>query len=154
MDKKFNIVDLNERKLDLNRKIYLQGEDDENVKINTHEIMKAREFLMEKSNLLEYKDRINLVTSYLDQERQRDKSFNIFYLIFTKAFDFVLTYDRVDDLREAFVRYLNMIYGYRNRKLRSSSRGMVENEQLLNNIKVQSLDVQSLIFSKAQDKNR
>ena len=116
--------------------------------------MKAREFLMEKSNLLEYKDRINLVTSYLDQERQRDKSFNIFYLIFTKAFDFVLTYDRVDDLREAFVRYLNMIYGYRNRKLRSSSRGMVENEQLLNNIKVQSLDVQSLIFSKAQDKNR
>lgn len=154
MDKKFNIIDLNERKLDLNRKIYLQGEDDENVKINTHEIMKAREFLMEKSNLLEYKDRINLVTSYLDQERQRDKSFNIFYLIFTKAFDFVLTYDRVDDLREAFVRYLNMIYGYRNRKLRSSSRGMVENEQLLNNIKVQSLDVQSLIFSKAQDKNR
>ena len=154
MDKKFNIIDLNERKLDLNRKIYLQGEDDENVKINTHEIMKAREFLMEKSNLLEYKDRINLVTSYLDQERQRDKSFNIFYLIFKKAFDFVLTYDRVDDLREAFVRYLNMIYGYRNRKLRSSSRGMVENEQLLNNIKVQSLDVQSLIFSKAQDKNR
>ena len=154
MDKKFNIIDLNERKLDLNRKIYLQGEDDENVKINTHEIMKAREFLMEKSNLLEYKDRINLVTSYLEQERQRDKSFNIFYLIFTKAFDFVLTYDRVDDLREAFVRYLNMIYGYRNRKLRSSSRGMVENEQLLNNIKVQSLDVQSLIFSKAQDKNR
>ena len=154
MDKKFNIIDLNERKLDLNRKIYLQGEDDENVKINTHEIMKAREFLMEKSNLLEYKDRINLVTSYLDQERQRDKSFNIFYLIFTKAFDFVLTYDRVDDLREAFVRYLNMIYGYRNRKLRSSSRGMVGNKQLLNNIKVQSLDVQSLIFSKAQDKNR
>ena len=154
MDKKFNIIDLNERKLDLNRKIYLQGEDDENVKINTHEIMKAREFLMEKSNLLEYKDRINLVTSYLDQERQRDKSFNIFYLIFTKAFDFVLTYDQVDDLREAFVRYLNMIYGYRNRKLRSSSRGMVGNEQLLNNIKVQSLDVQSLIFSKAQDKNR
>ena len=154
MDKKFNIIDLNERKLDLNRKIYLQGEDDENVKINTHEIMKAREFLMEKSNLLEYKERINLVTSYLDQERQRDKSFNIFYLIFTKAFDFVLTYDRVDDLREAFVRYLNMIYGYRNRKLRSSSRGMVGNEQLLNNIKVQSLDVQSLIFSKAQDKNR
>lgn len=154
MDKKFNIIDLNERKLDLNRKIYLQGEDDENVKINTHEIMKAREFLMEKSNLLEYKDRINLVTSYLDQERQRDKSFNIFYLIFTKAFDFVLTYDRVDDLREAFVRYLNMIYGYRNRKLRSSSREMVGNEQLLNNIKVQSLDVQSLIFSKAQDKNR
>lgn len=154
MDKKFNIIDLNERKLDLNRKIYLQGEDDENVKINTHEIMKAREFLMEKSNLLEYKDRINLVTSYLDQERHRDKSFNIFYLIFTKAFDFVLTYDRVDDLREAFVRYLNMIYGYRNRKLRSSSREMVGNEQLLNNIKVQSLDVQSLIFSKAQDKNR
>ena len=154
MDKKFNIIDLNERKLDLNRKIYLQGEDDENVKINTHEIMKAREFLMEKSNLLEYKDRINLVTSYLDQERQRDKSFNIFYLIFTKAFDFVLTCDRVDDLREAFVRYLNMIYGYRNRKLRSSPRGMVGNEQLLNNIKVQSLDVQSLIFSKAQDKNR
>ena len=72
MDKKFNIIDLNERKLDLNRKIYLQGEDDENVKINTHEIMKAREFLMEKSNLLEYKDRINLVTSYLDQERQRE----------------------------------------------------------------------------------
>ena len=154
MDKKFNIIDLNERKLDLNRKIYLQGEDDENVKINTHEIMKAREFLIEKSNLLEYKDRINLVTSYLDQERQRDKSFNIFYLIFTKAFDFVLTCDRVDDLREAFVRYLNMIYGYRNRKLRSSPRGMVGNEQLLNNIKVQSLDVQSLIFSKAQDKNR
>lgn len=154
MDKKFNIIDLNERKLDLNRKIYLQGEDDENAKTNTHEIMKAREFLMEKSNLLEYKDRINLVTSYLDQERQRDKSFNIFYLIFTKAFDFVLTYDRVDDLREAFVRYLNMIYGYRNRKLRSSSRGIVGNEQLLNNIKVQSLDVQSLIFSKAQDKNR
>lgn len=154
MDKIHNIIDLNEKRVVQNRKIYLQGEDEENVKINSKEIMEAREFLMEKTNLLEYKDRIGVVTSYLSEERKKDKSFGIFYLIFTKALDFVLTYDKVDELREAFVRYLNMIYGYRNRLLRKDKPKCVDGDkQLLNNIKVQSLDVQSLIFSKAQEKN-
>lgn len=153
MDKIHNIIDLNEKRVVQNRKIYLQGEDDENVKINSKEIMEAREFLMEKTNLLEYKDRIGVVTSYLSEERKKDKSFGIFYLIFTKALDFVLTYDKVDELREAFVRYLNMIYGYRNRVLRKDMpKGTDGNKKLLDNIKVQSLDVQSLIFSKAQEK--
>ena len=153
MDKIHNIIDLNEKRVVQNRKIYLQGEDDENVKINSKEIMEAREVLMEKTNLLEYKDRIGVVTSYLSEERKKDKSFGIFYLIFTKALDFVLTYDKVDELREAFVRYLNMIYGYRNRVLRKDMpKGTDGNKKLLDNIKVQSLDVQSLIFSKAQEK--
>lgn len=153
MDKIHNIIDLNEKRVVQNRKIYLQGEDEENVKINSKEIMEAREFLMEKTNLLEYKDRIGVVTSYLSEERKKDKSFGIFYLIFTKALDFVLTYDKVDELREAFVRYLNMIYGYRNRILRKDMpKGNDGNKKLLDNIKVQSLDVQSLIFSKVQEK--
>lgn len=153
MDKIHNIIDLNEKRVVQNRKIYLQGEDEENVKINSKEIMEAREFLMEKTNLLEYKDRIGVVTSYLSEERKKDKSFGVFYLIFTKALDFVLTYDKVDELREAFVRYLNMIYGYRNRILRKDMpKGNDGNKKLLDNIKVQSLDVQSLIFSKVQEK--
>lgn len=153
MSKSHNLIDLNEKRVIQNRKIYLQGEDEENVKINSKEIMEAREFLMEKTNLLEYKDRIGVVTSYLSEERKKDKSFGIFYLIFTKALDFVLTYDKVDELREAFVRYLNMIYGYRNRILRKDlPKGNDGNKKLLDNIKVQSLDVQSLIFSKAQEK--
>ena len=153
MSKSHKLIDLNEKRVVQNRKIYLQGEDEENVKINSKEIMEAREFLMEKTNLLEYKDRIGVVTSYLSEERKKDKSFGIFYLIFTKALDFVLTYDKVDELREAFVRYLNMIYGYRNRLLRKDKpKGIDGDKQLLNNIKVQSLDVQSLIFSKAQEK--
>lgn len=153
MSKSHNLIDLNEKRVVQNRKIYLQGEDEENVKINSKEIMEAREFLMEKTNLLEYKDRIGVVTSYLREERKKDKSFGIFYLIFTKALDFVLTYDKVDELREAFVRYLNMIYGYRNRILRKDlPKGNDGNKKLLDNIKVQSLDVQSLIFSKAQEK--
>lgn len=153
MSKSHNLIDLNEKRVVQNRKIYLQGEDEENVKINSKEIMEAREFLMEKTNLLEYKDRIGVVTSYLSEERKKDKSFGIFYLIFTKALDFVLTYDKVDELREAFVRYLNMIYGYRNRILRKDlPNGNDGNKKLLDNIKVQSLDVQSLIFSKAQEK--
>lgn len=153
MSKSHNLIDLNEKRVVQNRKIYLQGEDEENVKINSKEIMEAREFLMEKTNLLEYKDRIGVVTSYLSEERKKDKSFGIFYLIFTKALDFVLTYDKVDELREAFVRYLNMIYGYRNRILRKDlPKGNDGNKKLLDNIKVQSLDVQSLIFSKAQEK--
>lgn len=154
MSKSHNFIDLNEKRVVQNRKIYLQGEDEENVKINSKEIMEAREFLMEKTNLLEYKDRIGVVTSYLSEERKKDKSFGIFYLIFTKALDFVLTYDKVDELREAFVRYLNMIYGYRNRILRKDMpKGNDGNKKLLDNIKVQSLDVQSLIFSKVQEKN-
>ena len=153
MAKIHNIIDINEKRVVQNRKIYLQGEDEENVKINSKEIMEAREFLMEKTNLLEYKDRIGVVTSYLSEERKKDKSFGIFYLIFTKALDFVLTYDKVDELREVFVRYLNMIYGYRNRILRKDMpKGNDGNKKLLDNIKVQSLDVQSLIFSKAQEK--
>ena len=153
MAKIHNIIDINEKRVVQNRKIYLQGEDEENVKINSKEIMEAREFLMEKTNLLEYKDRIGVVTSYLSEERKKDKSFGIFYLIFTKALDFVLTYDKVDELREAFVRYLNMIYGYRNRIVRKDMpKGNDGNKKLLDNIKVQSLDVQSLIFSKAQEK--
>lgn len=153
MAKIHNIIDINEKRVVQNRKIYLQGEDEENVKINSKEIMEAREFLMEKTNLLEYKDRIGVVTSYLSEERKKDKSFGIFYLIFTKALDFVLTYDKVDELREAFVRYLNMIYGYRNRILRKDMpKGNDGNKKVLDNIKVQSLDVQSLIFSKAQEK--
>ena len=153
MDKIHNIIDLNEKRVVQNRKIYLQGEDEENVKINSKEIMEAREFLMEKTNLLEYKDRIGVVTSYLSEERKKDKSFGIFYLIFTKALDCVLTYDKVDELIEAFVRYLNMIYGYRNRILRKDMpKGNDGNKKLLDNIKVQSLDVQSLIFSKVQEK--
>lgn len=153
MSKSHNLIDLNEKRVIQNRKIYLQGEDEENVKINSKEIMEAREFLMEKTNLLEYKDRIGVVTSYLSKERKKDKTFGIFYLIFTKALDFVLTYDKVAELREAFVRYLNMIYGYRNRILRKDMpKGDDGNKKLLDNIKVQSLDVQSLIFSKAQEK--
>lgn len=89
----------------------------------------------------------------MSEERKKDKTFGIFYLIFTKALDFVLTYDKVAELREAFVRYLNMIYGYRNRILRKDMpKGDDGNKKLLDNIKVQSLDVQSLIFSKAQEK--
>lgn len=153
MSKSHKLIDLNEKRVVQNRKIYLQGEDEENVKINSKEIMEAREFLMEKTNLLEYKDRIGVVTSYLSEERKKDKSFGIFYLIFTKALDFVLTYDKADELREAFVRYLNMIYGYHNRILRNDMpKGNDGNKKLLDNIKVQSLDVQSLIFSKAQEK--
>lgn len=153
MDKIHNIIDLNEKRVVQNRKIYLQGEDEENVKINSKEIMEAREFLMEKTNLMEYKDRIGVVTSYLNEQRKKDKSFGIFYLIFTKALDFVLTYDKVDELKEAFVRYLNMLYGYRNRILRKDiPKGTDGNKKLLDNIKVQSLDVQSLIFSKVQEK--
>lgn len=153
MSKSHKLIDLNEKRVVQNRKIYLQGEDEENVKINSKEIMEAREFLMEKTNLLEYKDRIGVVTSYLSEERKKDKTFGIFYLIFTKALDFVLTYDKVAELREAFVRYLNMIYGYRNRILRKDMpKGDDGNKKLLDNIKVQSLDVQSLIFSKAQEK--
>ena len=102
MSKSHNLIDLNEKRVIQNRKIYLQGEDEENVKINSKEIMEAREFLMEKTNLLEYKDRIGVVTSYLSEERKKDKTFGIFYLIFTKALDFVLTYDKVAELREAF----------------------------------------------------
>lgn len=152
MSKSHKLIDLNEKRVVQNRKIYLQGEDEENVKINSKEIMEAREFLMEKTNLLEYKDRIGVVTSYLNEQR-KDKSFGIFYLIFTKALDFVLTYDKIDELKEAFVRYLNMIYGYRNRILRNDMpKGNDGNKKLLDNIKVQSLDVQSLIFSKAQEK--
>ena len=46
-----------------------------------------------------------------------------------------------------------MIYGYRNRILRKDMpKGDDGNKKLLDNIKVQSLDVQSLIFSKAQEK--
>lgn len=153
MSKSHKLIDLNEKRVVQNRKIYLQGEDEENVKINSKEIMEAREFLMEKTNLLEYKDRIGVVTSYLNEQRKKDKSFGIFYLIFTKALDFVLTYDKIDELKEAFVRYLNMIYGYRNRILRNDMpKGNDGNKKLLDNIKVQSLDVQSLIFSKAQEK--
>lgn len=62
MSKSHNLIDLNEKRVIQNRKIYLQGEDEENVKINSKEIMEAREFLMEKTNLLEYKDRIGVVT--------------------------------------------------------------------------------------------
>lgn len=153
MSKSHKLIDLNEKRVVQNRKIYLQGEDEENVKINSKEIMEAREFLMEKTNLLEYKDRIGVVTSYLNEQRKKDKSFGIFYLIFTKALDFVLTYDKIDELKEAFVRYLNMIYGYCNRILRNDMpKGNDGNKKLLDNIKVQSLDVQSLIFSKAQEK--
>ena len=153
MAKIHNLIDLESKRICQNRKIYLQGEDEENVKINTKEIMEAREFLIEKTNLMEYKDRIGVVTSYLNEQRKKDKSFGIFYLIFTKALDFVLTYDKVDELKEAFVRYLNMLYGYRNRLLRKDKpKGIDGDKQLLNNIKVQSLDVQSLIFSKAQEK--
>ena len=107
-----SIIDFRRERIERLRDIYNQGIDRTEVDLQINAITQAREDLMKEFGIIIYDDKIRYVTGQLSKLRKRKGGYVIIFLTFTKCFDFILSYDDTDELREGFIQYCNLLYSF------------------------------------------
>ena len=98
-----SLIDFNHKRIEYLRNIYIKGENDWFSSNDIKQIMSARSELMFNVGLNEYNNKIIFVTQELNGKKDILENYNIIYIVFTKCFDFLLTYDFYTNLKEKFI---------------------------------------------------
>ena len=141
-----SLVNFEKRRIETLRNTYNDTElTDNNKKIT------ARKDLIRIFKLSEYEEKISLITGHLAKRQLVSKEFSIIYFVFTKAFDFLISYDNTYNLREKFLDYCDLLNIFFTR----SNKKDVENvhSSIFNLIKAKNFDIESLLFKINKENN-
>ena len=136
--KNLSIIDFRRERIERLRDIYNQGIDRTEVDSQITAITQAREGLMKEFNIIIYDDKIRYVTKQLSKLRKRKGEYVIIFLTFAKCFDFILSYDDTDELRESFIQYCNILYSFFEEKN--------DTKNLVPQIKMKTFELQSKLI--------
>lgn len=139
-----SLIDFNHKRIEYLRNIYIKGENDWFSSNDIKQIMSARSELMFNVGLNEYNNKIIFVTQELNGKKDILENYNIIYIVFTKCFDFLLTYDFYTNLKEKFIHYTNLLYSYLN-KLKDNPND-THILLIFNSIKMLTFDIQTLMI--------
>lgn len=136
--KNLSIIDFRRERIERLRDIYNQGIDRTEVDSQINAITQAREDLMKEFDIIICDDKIRYVTGQLSKLRKRKGEYVIIFLTFTKCFDFILSYDDTDELREGFIQYCNILYSF--------FVGRNDTKNLVPQIKMKTFELQSKLI--------
>lgn len=142
-----SLVDFEKLRIETLRNTYNDTEiTDNNKKLS------ARKDLINIFGLSEYEQKISLITCQLEKRRFVSKEFSIIYLTFTKAFDFVISFDKIYDLKEKFFDYCDLLNVF---FTRLDEKEIVNvHSSIFNLIKTKTFDIESLIFKISRENNQ
>lgn len=136
---KAKIVDLSKVKIQKLKNAYKQGENNNIKEVEYIKILDARKKLLSHYGLSKYENEINIVTNFFYDHRNDNREFDIIYLVFTKALDFILTNDDNKVIKRKFVIFNKLLYKFIMQ---------TTNMTLSKEIKMACFDLQSVLLEK------
>lgn len=134
-----SLVDFGKLRIESLRNTYNDTETTDNNKK-----LSARKDLVQILGLSDYEEKISFVTYQLKKHRFSSKEVGIIYLVFTKAFDFVISFDETYDLKEKFLDYCDLLNVFFSRLDEKEVEDV--HSSIFNLIKTKTFDIESLLF--------
>lgn len=142
-----SLVDFEKLRIETLRNTYNDTEITDNKKK-----LSARKDLVNILGLSEYEKKISLITYQLEKRRFVSKEFSIIYFAFTKAFDFVISFDKIYDLKEKFFDYCDLLNVFFSRL--DEKEVVNVHSSIFNLIKTKTFDIESLIFKISKENSQ
>ena len=139
------LVDFRRRRIENLRDAY------NNKTLSMERKIEARKDLEAELGFLAYREKIQFITGELAFRKKKIKEFSIIYFVFTKCFDFLLSYDSAEIMREKYLDYCDLLYIFLSKKNEKELSDI--HSPIFNQIKTKTFDLESMLFLIGKQEN-